>query len=151
MTTPGAWVPPPPWKGPPLPSWMVRRLPPLIPPGSFRWTPGSLAPVEEVAVPVEVLPLLPSPLPAPRGAVPDPSQTSDEGTQDSMEDELVLVMKRRNPNPTWLKPHQGRFVKAMAIAGERTAHLTGKERVREMNRVAAEEVARLKLEEAGSA
>lgn len=51
-------------------------------------------------------------------------------------DEYVMVMKKRQPKPIWLKEHQDRFREAMRIAGEETKHLKGPERVRAMNQLA---------------
>lgn len=160
MVSPGSWLPPPPWKGPPLPSWMLR------PSRKVRGEPsteGPGRPAEDPPSPLQVEPEptlaaesrslgeKPAPPPtAPREAQPD-SIGPDQDPAQPDEDELVLVLRSRARNPTWLKPHQERLVKANQVAAERTRHLAGTDRVVAMNQVVAEEMARLKGEGAPNA
>ena len=126
MTTPGDWLPPPPWAGPPLPGWIVRQRP-------------SPEAVEKPAAPLEV-----AKDPPDRKA---PARLPPQGLGD-----YVLVLKRRGPDPTpWAKPQHDRIRQANKAAAEQTRHLKGAERVLAMNAIVAREVARIRREEAAGA
>lgn len=53
-------------------------------------------------------------------------------------DDYVLVLRQRQPDPTWLKHYQGKLAAATRQAAAETRHLTGGERRRIMQqRIAA--------------
>lgn len=49
--------------------------------------------------------------------------------------DYVIVVRKRQPTPTWLAEYQGRITEANRIAAAATTRLSGARRVRMMNQI----------------
>lgn len=102
-------LPQPPTVGPPLPSFLMARWP-------WIHNPGNPAPIEP----------------------PDNPKKEPASTEAGGADDYVLTLRKKQPNPTWLKEYQERLGAASRDAVEKTKHLKGQVRIQAINRIISE-------------
>lgn len=61
-------------------------------------------------------------------------------------DDYVIVVRKRQPTPTWLSEYQRRLTEANHVAAAATTRLTGERRVRLMNQIVRIHMKRAKEE-----
>lgn len=54
------------------------------------------------------------------------------------QDDYVVVLRKKNPHPVWLKEYQEKLTQASKIASKKTKHLRGATRVQAMHRIISE-------------